>query len=91
MTIFNEEENKINTEKFCGINIFTWKEWDSLDVDVFCFYKVNFFMDSMQKYNNCSVVRELNGTMKIYDKENNIIWTGYVTDIKEVMTELNKK
>ena len=48
-------------------------------------------MDSMQKYNNCSVVRELNGTMKIYDKESNIIWTGYVTDIKEVMTELNKK
>lgn len=80
-------ETKINTEKFCGINLFTWKEEEG----EFYFYNVNFCIDSMKKYNGCNVLRRMNGTMEIDDEDGmKVVWTGFVSDIPEVKAKLSK-
>lgn len=47
----------------------------------------------MKKYNNMDVSRFFDGRMEIYSGEDaeKIVWSGYVTDIHEVMEELNKR
>ena len=78
------------TEKFCGIDIFTWTGWDEVDIDVMQFYDVEFIPESMKKYNGSTISKSFEGKIEIYGKDN-VVWTGYVTDIKEVMAELNKR
>jgi len=92
-------ENKICTEQFCGVDIFNWKEWDVMDTDNFYFYNVEFFMPSMQKYNGMNVSRWFDGKMEIHKDSDpdadesvfDVVWSGYVTDIHEVMEALNRK
>lgn len=86
-------ENKINKEQFCGIDLYNWKEWDEMDTDNFYFYNVKFLIPSMKKYDNMDVSRFFDGRMEIYGGENaeKVVWSGYVTDIQEVMVELNKR
>lgn len=83
----------MNTEQFCGVDIFNWKEWDIMDTDNFYFYNIEFLMPSMQKYNGMDVARWFDGKMEIYDGDNanQVVWSGYVTDIHEVMEALNRK
>lgn len=89
----------MNTEQFCGVDIFNWKEWDIMDTDDFYFYNVEFLMPSMQKYNGMDVARWFDGKMEIYKDSDaeadesvpNVVWSGYVTDIHEVMEALNRK
>lgn len=86
-------ENEILIEQFCGVNLFEWKNWDIMDTDNFYYYNVRFLIPSMQQYNGMDVGKWFNGTMEIYggDNADQIVWSGYVTDIKEVMDELNKR
>ena len=81
----------MGVEKFCGIKIFEWKVFDDLEVGKIQFYHVEFLIPSMEKYNGCVVTRNINGRMIIYNNSNEIIWKGYVTDIPEVMEELNDR
>ncbi len=92
-------ENKIFTEQFCGVDIFNWKEWDMMDTDNFYFYNVEFLLPSMQKYNGMDVGRWFDGKMEIYkdsdpdadESVSDVVWSGYVTDIHEVMEALNRE
>lgn len=85
-------ENKTNIEQFCGIDLYSYKEWDLMDTDNLYFYNVQFLVPSMTKYNNMDVSRLFDGRMEIYDGENEEpVWSGYITDIQEVMEELNKR
>ena len=87
-------ENKTNIEQFCGIDLYSYKEWDEMDTDnLLYFYNVQFLVPSMTKYNNMDVSRFFDGRMEIYGGENaeKLVWSGYVTDIQEVMEELNKR
>lgn len=86
-------ENEITTDQFCGIDLYNSKDWDIMDADSFYCYDVEFIMPSMQKYNGMDVWRWFDGKMKIYDGDNaeEIVWEGYVTDIKEVMEALNER
>ena len=70
-----------------------------MNPDSFYFYNVEFLLPSMQKYNGMNVCRWFDGKMEIYknsesdtDKSvSGIIWSGYVTDIHEVMEMLKEK
>ena len=84
----------MNVEKFCGIKIFEWEEWDDIDIGELQFYNVKFLLSSMEKYNEIigiTVTRNLDGKMKIYNDDMKVIWNGYITDIPEVMEELNNR
>ena len=77
------------TETFCGIDIFTWESWDSIEIDMLYFYNVDFCLDSMKKYNGCNVMREFDGTMEIYSKDGkDVVWNGTIADIPEVVEKL---
>lgn len=92
-------ENKINTEQFCGVDIFNWKEWDIIDTDCFQFYSVEFLLPSMKQYNGMEVVRYFDGKMEIYkdcdpnadESGSEVVWSGFITDIHEVMEALNRE
>ena len=36
------------TETFCGVDIFTYGSWDSIEIDMLYFYNVDFCLDSMK-------------------------------------------
>lgn len=83
-------EMEMNIEKFCGINLFTWKEWDMMDGGGFYFYDVSFCIESMKKYDGYDVLRQMDGTMVIYAEEGEkVVWTGFVTDVSEVAAKLS--
>lgn len=86
-------KNQVNKEQFCGIDLYNWKEWDIMGTDNFYFYNVEFLVPSMKKYNGMDVSRFFDGRMEIYGGDNaeKVIWSGYVTDILEIMEELNKR
>lgn len=81
------------TEQFCGVDIFKWQEWDIMDTYNFYFYNVEFLLPSMKKYNGMDIGRWFDGKMEIYGGENadKTVWSGYVTDIHEVMEALNRE
>ena len=84
---------KVNKEQFCGIDLYNWKEWDEIDTDNFYFYNVEFLVPSMKKYNGMDVSRFFDGRMEIYGGDNaeKVVWSGFVTDIPEVLDGLNKR
>lgn len=86
-------ENTYITEQFCGVDIFTWEQYDIIDTDNFYFYNVKFLLPSMQKYNGMDVSRWFDGKMEIYSRDNTdqVAWSGYVTDIHEVMEALDNR
>lgn len=83
----------MNKEQFCGIDLYNWKEWDEIDTDNFYFYNVEFLVPSMKKYDGMDVSRFFDGRMEIYGGENaeEVVWSGFVTDIPEVLEELIKR
>lgn len=83
----------VNKEQFCGIDLYNWKEWDMMDTDNFYFYNVEFLIPSMKKYDGMDVSRFFDGRMEIYGGEDaeEVVWSGFVTDIPEVLEELNKR
>lgn len=77
------------TETFCGVDIFTWESWDSIEIDMLYFYNVEFCLDSMKEYNGCNVMRKFDGTMEIYSKDRkDVVWNGTIADIPEVAERL---
>lgn len=86
-------EMKMNKEQFCGVDLYNWKEWDEMDTDNFYFYNVEFLIPSMKKYDGMDVSRFFDGKMEIYGGENaeEVVWSGFVTDIPEVLEELIKR
>lgn len=86
-------EMNMNKEQFCGIDLYNWKEWDEMDTDNFYFYNVEFLVPSMKKYDGMDVSRFFDGRMEIYGGENaeEVVWSGFVTDIPEVLEELIKR
>lgn len=81
-------------QKFCGILLFTWEQWDEVDTDMVQFYNVEFPMESMKKYNGCDVSLTFSGELEVYDSSDCLaesLWSGYVTDIVEIMEELKNK
>ena len=83
----------VNKEQFCGIDLYNWKEWDEMDTDNFYFYNVEFLVSSMKKYDGMDVSRFFDGRMEIYGGEDaeEVVWSGFVTDIPEIIEELNKR
>lgn len=83
----------VNKEQFCGIDLYNWKEWDVIDTDNLYFYNVEFLVPSMKKYDGMDVSRFFDGRMEIYGGENaeKVVWSGFVTDIPEVLDGLNKR
>lgn len=87
-------ENK-NIQRFCGIDIFSWEEWDEVEVESMMFYNVEFCVDSMKKYNGNNVYFVNDGKIEIYNdsvdftSEEYVLFSGYVSDIPEVLNELN--
>lgn len=86
-------KNQVDKEQFCGIDLYNWKEWAIMDTDNFYFYNVEFLVPSMKKYNGMDVSRFFDGRMEIYGGNNaeKVVWSGYVTDIPEVLDGLNKR
>ena len=74
----------MNTEKFCGIKILEWEEWDDISVG-------KFLLSSMKQYDGNIVSINIDGQMIIYNDSSKIIWKGYITDIPGVMEELNNR
>lgn len=81
----------MNTEEFCGIKIFEWEEWDDISVGILQYYNVKFLLSSMKQYDGNIVSMNIDGQMIIYNDPIKIIWKGYITDILEVMEELNNR
>ena len=81
----------MNVEKFCGIKIFEWEEWDDISVGILQYYNVKFLLSSMKQYDGNIVPINIDGQMIIYNDSSKIIWKGYITDIPEVMEELNNR
>lgn len=70
-------------QNFLGKLLFTYVDWDEIEVAFLQFYNVEFPFPSMQKYNGCTVTLQLDGTMEIYN-ENGIVWgSAFPTDIDE--------
>lgn len=86
-------EMNMNKEQFCGIDLYNWKEWDEMDTDNFYFYNVEFLVPSMKKYDGMDVSRFFDGGMEIYGGENaeEVVWSGFVTDIPKVLEKLIKR
>ena len=80
-------------QECCGILIFTWEEWDEVDTDMVQFYNVEFPMESMKEYNGCDVSLTFSGELEVYDSDwlAEPLWSGYVTDIPEIMEELKNR
>ena len=87
-------ENK-NIQKFCGIDIFSWKEWDEVEAGSMMFYDIEFCVDSMKQYNGNYLYFGNDGKIEVYsdsiDDTNkaHTLFSGYVSDIPEVLNELN--
>lgn len=86
-------ENK-NIQRFCGIDIFSWENWDEVEVGSMMFYDVEFCVDSMKKYNGNYLYFGNDGKIEVYsnsiDNTNkaHTLFSGYVSDIPEVFHEL---
>lgn len=78
-------------QKFCNVTIFTWEEWDDVEVGVLQYYNVEFPFESMKKYNGMTVVFSLEGQLTLFDKNDNEIIDMWVTDIPEVRNILLNK
>lgn len=81
-------------QKFCGILLFTWEQWDEVDTDMVQFYNVEFLMGSMKQYNGCDASLTFSGELEVYDSNGCLeepLWSGYVTDIPEIMEELKNR
>lgn len=81
----------MNIEKFCGIKILEWEEWDEISAGILQYYNVKFLLSSMKQYDGNIVSINIDGQMIIYNDSNKIIWEGYITDIPEIMEELNNR
>lgn len=81
----------MNIEKFCGIKILEWEEWDEISAGILQYYNVKFLLSSMKQYDGNIVSINIDGQMIIYNDSNKIIWKGYITDIPEIMEELNNR
>lgn len=79
------------TESFCGIDIFTYTDYDDIDMDEVYFYNISFlFPVSMRKYDGMNISRFMDGRMKVWNKED-LVWDGFVTDIPGFVYRLNQK
>ena len=88
MEIIEGIDDERSTESFCGIDIFTWDDWDEVDTGCLQFYNVIFCMPSMKKYNGSTVTRNLEGVLSIYSENGEIILSDYIIAIPEVLNEL---
>lgn len=71
-------------QTFLGKVLFTFDGCDDLDIALLQFYDVEFPFESMKQYNGMTVTLQIDGTMEIYDKDNNIVWgSAFPTDIEE--------
>lgn len=70
-------------QKFLGKLLFSWENWDEVDVAHLQFYNVVFPFSSMGKYNGMTVALDMAGSMEIFNEKGEIVWSGYPTDISE--------
>lgn len=70
-------------QRFLGKTLFTFDGWNELDVAFLQFYNVQFPFESMKEYNGMEVTLQLDGTMEIYNKEGDLVWAAFPTDIEE--------
>ena len=91
MEIIEGIDDERSTKSFCGIDIFTWADWDEVYTGCLQFYNVIFCMSSMEKYNGSTVTRNLEGVLSIYSENGEIIWSDYIIAIPEVLKELKSR
>lgn len=84
-----ETTTERHEQKFCNVIIFTWEQWDYIEIGDLQFYNVKFPFKSMEMYNGSDVLYTLEGQLEIY-MNNEVIWSGWVTDIPEVREHILK-
>lgn len=82
----------MNEQKMFGVVIFTWDEWDEIDVGYLQFYTVNFPFESMKKYNGMDVSLNMDGELSITGRGGGCeeVWKGYMSEIPEFMVAISR-
>lgn len=82
-----------NEQKIFGITIFTWEDFDKIEIGFLQFYNVQFPYESMKKYNGSDVSLDMNGEITIYsdNEESAELWKGFAIEIPEFLEEFKKK
>lgn len=84
-------ESEMNMERFCGVNLFTYEDYEQIVDDGIYFRNVQFCLNSMKKYDGMDVYRKIDGTFEIYgDNGKTNAWAGYVIDIDEIAEKISQ-
>lgn len=83
-------KSEMKAEQFCGVNLFTYEDYEQIVDDGIYFHNVRFCLDSMKKYDGMDVYRKIDGTFEIYgDNGKTDAWAGYVIDIDEIAEKIS--
>lgn len=83
-------KSEMKAEQFCGVNLFTYEDYEQIVDDGIYFRNVQFCLDSMKKYDSMDVYRKIDGTFEIYgDNGKTDAWAGYVIDIDEIAEKIS--
>ena len=84
-------KSEMKAEQFCGVNLFTYEDYEQIVDDGIYFRNVQFCLDSMKKYDSMDVYRKIDGTFEIYgDNGKTDAWAGYVIDIDEIAEKISQ-
>lgn len=84
-------KSEMKAEQFCGVNLFTYEDYEQIVDDGIYFRNVQFCLDSMKKYDGMDVYRKIDGTFEIYeDNGKTNAWAGYVIDIDEIAEKISQ-
>lgn len=83
-------KSEMKAERFCGVNLFTYEDYEQIVDDGIYFRNVQFCLDSMKKYDGMDVYRKIDGTFEIYGNNGKTdVWAGYVIDIDEIAEKIS--
>mgnify|MGYP007005801182 CR=1 FL=1 len=57
-------KSEMKAEQFCGVNLFTYEDYEQIVDDGIYFRNVQFCLDSMKKYDGMDVYRKIDGTFR---------------------------
>lgn len=84
-------KSEMKAEQFCGVNLFTYEDYEQIVDDGIYFRNVQFCLDSMKKYDSMDVYRKIDGTFEIYgDNGKTDAWAGYVIDIDKIAEKISQ-
>lgn len=78
------------TQMFFGIPLFDWESWDEVEIGRLQFYNVNFYFDSMKKFDNMCIELDISGEIRICDDKGLDVWKGFACEIPEFLQKVNE-